>query len=910
MKCTKCHTDNPDTSRFCGNCATQLTRAGQPPPELTKTLESPVHVLTKGSFVAGKYRIIDEIGRGGMGVVYRAHDESINRDVAIKVLPPEFASDPDRLRRFEQEARAAGQLNHPNILVVYDVGAHEGAPYIITELLEGESLRDRLRSGSLPARKAVETTVQIAQGLAAAHEKHIIHRDLKPDNIFIMKDGHAKILDFGLAKLAAPRSSDELAEAATLTEATQAGMVLGTVGYMSPEQVLGKPLDARSDLFSLGVMLYEMLSGDRPFHKGSAPETMAAILKEEPPDLAETGKSVPPGLDRIVRHCLEKEPSSRFQSARDVSFALESLSQSTTATTGLPRPTIGKKKLAMITLGVILLAASYAGLFLWTNLSVRASVPSYKRITLRHGTVLSARFTPDFQSVVYSAAWGGKPAELFMQRVASADARPLGVSDTSIKVVGTAGGSVAVVRGNAFAKPLKSTLAQLPLEGGTSRDLLKDVTDGDWDRNGTQFAVVRIVKGRQRLEYPVGKVLLETTGLEGIASPSISPDGTRIAFVFHPNGSIDPAGDICVVDLAGRRQTLSKGWLRIMEGATAWSPDGQEVWFSATRTWSRHELNAVTLSGHERLVARLPENLVLQDIASDGRVLIVSGQNPRLELRGRMAGDAGEQDLSWLDGTVSPILAPDGTQMVFQEVGDHGGSMPITYHWRVDGSLPKRIGEGTPCAVSPDWTTALVWWGSGLKDALNLVPTGAGETRTLARGSIHTYFFAVWHPDGKRIVSVGSDAEGQTWLFVQDASGGLPQPFARLGGIPPWAWLQFTPDGRFIAAIQKEGEPYVLLPIGGGEARLIPFLKAGETPVVFGDDSRSLFLVDNTMAVPMQLYRLDLISGKREPWLELAPPDRTGVLYANGPWLTANGRFYAYNIVRQLSDLFLVEGLK
>jgi hypothetical protein len=851
----------------------------------------------------GPYEIVATLGAGGMGEVFRARDTRLGRDVAVKVIRARFAADADQLRRFEKEARAAAQLDHPNILVVHDVGSHEGSPYIVSELLEGESLREKL-GAPLPPKKAVEYAIQVAHGLAAAHEKGIVHRDFKPENLFVTKDGRVKILDFGVAKLVQPTPpSISLTEAPTAAPATDVGVIMGTVGYMSPEQVLGKPLDSRSDLFSLGVVLYEMLCGKRPFQKETAPETMAAILREEPAEFSATNLTVPPGLDRIVRHCLEKDASNRFQSARDIAFALESLSQTTTAGTAPLRAPVRKRRVAVAAFGIALLAVYSGGLFTWGEKAGRTPVPSFKRITFRHGAVHSARFTPDYHSVVYSASWEGRQRELFVQRLASADARPLGV--TNALVAGTAGGDVAILRFDTESST-RLTLAQLPLEGGTPRDLLKDLESATWDRSGNRSAIVRVVKGGQRLEYPVGKVLLETKGLETLAQPCVSPDGMQIALYLMPNGYMSNEGDICVIDASGQKRTLSKRWNETR--GLAWSSDGNEVWFSATRAGFSQGLHAVTLSGRERLVARPPGNIVLQDIAPDGRVLLTFGQGRRYELRGRMAGDNAERNLSWLDGTFSPVLSPDGTQMLFQEWGEGGGVKDSTFHWRMDGSTPKRLGDGDPTGVSPDWTTALVLVGTRENSELKLVPIGAGETITLPRGSIHIYDWALWHPDGKRIVIAGSDAGGETWLFVQDLAGGLPRPISKMA--VPRPWMPFSRDGRFIAASSGAGTPWVLYPIDGGQTHPIPFLKADETPIVFSDDGRSLFLMVNVLNFPLRVLRLDLETGKRDLWLELAPPDRAGVLGFNGPWLTPNGRFYAYNCWRQLSDLYVVEGLR
>src|SRR5215472_12572877 len=292
----------------------------------------------------GPFAIQAHLGAGGMGEVYRARDARLGRDVAIKVLPASFASDADRLRRFEQEARAVAALNHPNILAVHDIGAQDGTPYIVTELLEGRTLREQLDDGALPVRKALDYAEQISQGLAAAHGRGIIHRDLKPENVFCTKDGRVKILDFGLAKQALSPAAHAAATMSgeTIPDAqTEPGQVMGTVGYMSPEQVRGAPADHRSDIFSLGAILYEMLSGKRAFKRDTAAETMTAILKEEPPELSGTNPSIAPGLDRIVHRCLEKEPAQRFQSASDLGYAIEALS-GTTKSVALPEPAVRK----------------------------------------------------------------------------------------------------------------------------------------------------------------------------------------------------------------------------------------------------------------------------------------------------------------------------------------------------------------------------------------------------------------------------------------------------------------------------------------------------------------------------------------------------------------------------------------
>src|ERR1700676_839805 len=309
----------------------------------------------------GPYEIVSSLGAGGMGEVYRARDQSLDREVAIKVLPKELASDPDRLRRFEQEARAAAALNHPNILAVYGFSSTEDhAPYLIAELLQGQTLRERLQQGEIAVRKTVEFALQTARGLAAAHARGIVHRDLKPENLFLTRDGVVKILDFGLAKLTGPVATGPQGSVATVS-VTEPGVVLGTVGYMSPEQVRGLALDYRTDIFSLGAILYEMLSGRRAFQGTTAADTMSAILKEEPAELSSTGRNLPPALGRIVHRCLEKDPVERFQSAHDLAFNLELVSRDESGSGAAMALPAGKSRRSLIAALVALVVIGAAG---------------------------------------------------------------------------------------------------------------------------------------------------------------------------------------------------------------------------------------------------------------------------------------------------------------------------------------------------------------------------------------------------------------------------------------------------------------------------------------------------------------------------------------------------------------------
>lgn len=573
----------------------------------------------------GPYEVVAPAGAGGMGEVYRARDTRLNREVAVKVLPTEFSRDPDRLHRFQQEAQAVASLNHPNIMAIHDFGEHERSPYIVAELLEGETLRERLRGGALPARKATDYAEQIARGLAAAHEKGIVHRDLKPENIFITRDGRVKILDFGLAKLARPEGIPAT-DAATLVSQTEPGVVMGTVGYMSPEQVKGQTADHRSDLFSFGAILYEMLSGRRAFRGETSVETMSAILKEDPPELTETNRSVPPAMEGIVRHCLEKNPEERFQSARDVAFNLQSLSGSTSQVAAIAPVRRSAARVGRIAAIAVLSLGAMAAVF-WAGRSLRpAPSPSFKPLTFRRGTVTAARFAPDGQNVIYSAAWEGSPhPELFSTRIDGVASRPLDVSDADLLAISPQG-EMALLQHwrRTIAWQRTGMLARLPLSGGAPKEMLDGVQDADWAGDGARLAVIR--SGPQyQLEFPLGHVLA-TVSSGWFSYPRISPDQQHIAFFEHPVG--DDRGDVCVVDLVGHKRVLSAGWSSL--DGLAWTPSGSEVWFAGSNTGSSRALYAVSLSGRVRPVLRVPGSLLLHDIAPDGRVLLQQDDSRRL----------------------------------------------------------------------------------------------------------------------------------------------------------------------------------------------------------------------------------------------------------------------------------------
>src|SRR5246127_3790641 len=550
--------------------------------------------LTAGTKL-GPYEIQSSIGAGGMGEVYKARDKRLNRDVAIKVLPASFSADSDRLQRFAQEARAAAALSHPNILSIFDIGEDGGAPYVVSELLEGETLRDRLRNGALAPRKAIDYAAQVARGLAAAHEKVIVHRDLKPENIFITNDGRVKILDFGLAKLTRPEA-DESSETLTQQVGTDAGTVMGTVGYMAPEQVRGKPADARSDIFAFGAILYEMLSGKRAFRGDSSADTMSAILKEDPPELSETNRNVSPALERIVRHCLEKNPAERFQSAQDVAFNLEPLTDISTPSRGGMRPLTEEKtarRWLLPVLGGLLLLASWAVVYRWAHRGAAAtSNPTFNEVTFRNGTIWAARFAPDGQTVLYGAAWEGQPQEIFSTRADSSDSRSLGLPPAQVLSISSKGEmAISLHPTNVGGFGQVGTLARVPLAGGAPREVVDKVLWADWTPDGQSLAVARETDTRNaRLEFPPGNVIYEPLGW--VSHVRFSPKGDLLAIADHISGGDD--GRVVIVDTHGNHKTSSSFYSSV-EGL-AWSPNGKEVWFSAVPVGSARSIYALDLS--------------------------------------------------------------------------------------------------------------------------------------------------------------------------------------------------------------------------------------------------------------------------------------------------------------------------
>src|SRR6266851_5028678 len=836
----------------------------------------------------GPYKIVALIGSGGMGEVYRARDTRLLRDVALKTLPVSFTNDPERLRRFEQEARAVAALNHPNIISVYDVGAADGVHYIVSELLEGETLRQRITPTGMPARKAIELGVQLANGLATAHEQGIVHRDPKPENIFITRSGRLKILDFGLAKLRKPQSLNETVDATVAAE-TSAGQVLGTVGYMSPAQVRGDIADHRSDIFSFGSILYEMLNGQRAFKRNTGAETMTAILNEDPPEFSVKSGAIAPALERIVHHCMEKQPGQRFQSAHDIAFDLESVS----SISGAAAPAVATKQnqwlrpalAGLVVLGIGLVAGA------WLRPGAEQVHPKLHRITFRRGTIWSARFTPD-GNLLFGAAWEGRPIEVFAAQAGSTESRPLGMEATDILSISRSG-ELAVSTHRHWGEGFENTgmLARAPQGGGAPRDIADGVEYADWAPNGENLAVVRRVGGTERLEYPLGKVLYETAGW--VSHPRVSPDGKFVAFVDHPYER-DDDGFIAVVDQAGNKKTLTGEFVSAQ--GVAWWPTGNEVWFTGTTSGSSRELHAVTLAAKERLVYLGTGTLTLHDISKDGRVLF-SRDDLRAGMIGMAPGETKERDLSWHDWSVPRDISDDGKLVSFDETGEAGGETGGLYVRRTDGSPAVRLGDGRSPTLSPDGKRVLALTSNAQRRVIEL-PTGAGESRAISTGDVHVHQ-AFFFPDARHILEVGNVAGGHGLkLWVQGVDENAPRALT-----PEGVSLNYrsciSPDGKRVAAQDPEGK-ITIYPIGEGTPVVVPSVQAGDVPVQWTPDGKSLLV--GRREVPSPIFTIDLATGQRKLLRSFSPADPTGLFSNAPPGFSRDLKSYVYTYQRITSD--------
>ncbi len=846
----------------------------------------------------GPYEVISPLGAGGMGEVYRARDTRLDRDVAIKVLPPAFAADADRRARFEREAKAIAALSHPNILAIHDTGTHDGQMFVVTELLEGQTLGATLRAGALPTRKAIDIGVQIARGLAAAHDKGIVHRDLKPENVFLLHDGQVRILDFGVAKLVRPSGADEPTAA---DAGTGLGLVVGTIGYMAPEQVRGEPIDHRADIFALGVVVHEMLSGTPPFARDTTPEILTAILKDDAPALP---SSVTPVVERVVRRCLEKRREERFHSAHDLGLAFDLLSTMTVTgqTPAAPQPVRAVPRRTALVYGassLALLASGVAG-GMFLDRRLRPTVPpSFRRLTFRRGVIRSARFSPDGQTILYGALWDGDGCRVHTVRVDSPESRPLDLPDANVLAISRSGEVALAVGSHSVGLFTYGTLARVPIAGGPPRHMLPDVKFADWSPDGSDLAIVRRVDGRDRLEFPIGKILVQPpAGVDmGLSFARVSADGRRVAFV-QCRAPESLVGRVAIVDQTGTVTPLSREYLNIH--GLAWK--GDDIWYTAAdeRPLFR-ALSAVTPRGTRRTITRMPGNATLWDVSPDGRLLLAHTDD-RAVVIAHVPGDVADRDLSWLDSSWVADLSLDGRLLLFTETGQGSGAESSTYLRGTDGSPAVRLGAGRAVALSPDTRWALCLSSVLPSPYLDLLPTGVGEARRIP-GDGFTYTGAQWL-DGNRIIVSALAPGQQARLYVHELKTGQQHPITP-EAVDAWT---LSPNGSTIAA--RGPDPMIrLYPTDGSAPREVAGLSGHEVPVAWINEGLLVTRPGDPASPLGDVYRVDLATGRQELWKNILPRDRAGIFTFLTLRVTPDGRSQAYTWHRSLSNLYVAEGL-
>jgi hypothetical protein len=855
----------------------------------------------------GPYEVVALIGAGGMGEVYRALDTRLGRDVAVKVLPASFAADPERLRRFEQEARAVASLSHPNILAVHDIGEHARQRFMVSELLDGESLRELLTRGALPQRKAIDYAVQIAHGLAAAHGKDIAHRDLKPDNIFITREGRVKILDFGLAKtvqkLAGTRADDGLTAMTGLAPATDVGAVLGTVGYMSPEQVRGGQVDGRSDIFSFGAVLYEMLTGVRAFKRDTAAETMTAILNEDPPELSLAGPAIAPALERTVRHCLEKSPEQRFQSARDLAFDLESFSTLTPAAATSAATAKGSKRWwYALAAAALLVLGAVAG---WrATLGARPPAGSqFRQVTYRRGELDDARFTPDGQTILYTAALEGAEPEIYTVAAKAIGGHSLGINNARLLAVSSRGElAIALAPEVVGSILLPGDLARTFGDNGAPKPEIANVEAADFHPDGSALAIVRWVPGEQmsQLEYPIGKVVYRDHAINDIR---FSPNGQYLAFITHET-IYDDRGTLVVLRSTGEKVITSRIFESIQ--GLSWSASGEEVWVSSPL--ESGEIHAMTLSGKLRVPLAVPGRVRLLDIAANGQLLVTQGIARRGMVVSSQNGQA-ERDLSWLDFSFGRALSGDGKMILFEEEGSEAERYTVFVR-NVDGSPAVAIGEGYGLAISPDKNWALAQKLTEPAPELWLLPVGPGEARRMNPASLIPSTAAGFLSDGKRIVYVAHQAGRPLRTWLQDISGGTPRPITEEGTT---GWL-VSPDDKWLLtglriSYTRLRNP-VLVPVAGGSPQKAAGIQPDESVLGWTSDGQ-LYVepVADDKRMTLHLVKVNPLTGARTAWRDLPKP-AIGGIYPDPPLISPDGASYLYDYSLRLHDIYTVSGVR
>jgi Tol biopolymer transport system component len=779
--------------------------------------------LTAGTKL-GPYEIVAPLGAGGMGEVYRARDTKLGRDVAVKVLPERLSQDADALARFEREARAVAALSHPNILAIFDLALEEGRSYAVTELLDGETLRERLSEGALPTRKAVGYALQVVRGLAAAHEKGIVHRDLKPENVFVTRDGRVKILDFGLAKL---METTEPGETRSPTLApTQPGVVMGTVGYMSPEQVRARPVDHRTDIFSFGAILYEMLSGERAFRGDSQAETMTAIVREEPPELTELAKNVPAGLDRVVRRCLEKNPEERFHSAHDLGIALETFAEATSGSAAAlmapkalrPRLPLAFGLIAALAALALLAAVGYLSGYRLTRRPAAAPRPTFEQLTFQAGVEEAPNLSPDGKTFLFVSEEAGN-ADIYVQRVGGRNATNLTKDspDADLQPAFSPDGSRIAFRSEREG-------GGIFLMGATGESVrrLSDVGfDPAWSPDGKTIAVAAegvkdplarsAVSKLWLLNAETGEKRLVTEG--DAVQPSWSPGGRRIAYWGLPTGS--GQRDLWTVAAGGAEKPVRITNDDAVDWNPFWSPDGKLLYFASDRDGTMG-LFRIAIDEETGKATGEPEPIGTPSLWSgyfsasrDGRQIAYQSRAESSTIEwsafDRVAGKMVGEPEPILRGSLlvrNLDVSPDGRWIAFAT----RGRQEDIFLMRSDGSGIKQLTNDAFKDRAPVWSPdgkQIAFYSNRVfrYEIWSVRPDGSGLTQ-LTRGHGEGIAYPTWSPDGSTVAFWDNET---TYLYPLAAAAGAPRVLPKPGDEIFFA-IGWSPDGKWLGGkTSKDG---------------------------------------------------------------------------------------------------------
>ena len=840
------------------------------------------------------YRVDREIGAGGMATVYLAQDVRHDRKVAIKVLHPELSA-VIGAERFLAEIKTTAALQHPHILPLFDSGTADGLLFYVMPFVDGETLRARLtREKQLPVADAIRITREVANALDYAHRRGIIHRDIKPENV-LLHEGQALVADFGIALAVQSAGGQRM---------TQTGLSLGTPQYMSPEQAMGeREIGARSDVYSLGAVAYEMLVGEPPFVGPTTQAVFAKVMTEDARPLIPQRRSVPPEVEAAILRALEKLPADRFGSAAEFSAALD---RPLPPTGHHPRasrqaPRSAWRSFAPWVIGIAAaLAVGYAAGSAGRGGS--GSDVVYSQKTFADYAIYNARFAPDGKTIVYSATPEGLIPELFVVRPDYPDPQPLGVPQSHVLSISSQGEMAVLVRAQLAAHRLMiGTLARMPVGGGAPRELVDGVREATWSPDGSALAVIRQVGGTDRLEYPVGKVLVEVSGY--LSDPAFSRDGKHIAFAEHPL-RYDNRGVIAIVDLSGKKTVLTRSGYSAVEG-TAWSTSGDEILFSASDTASHQmDVRAVSLEGEERSVLNGPGDLTVQDIAPDGR-LLVTRENQIHTVLVRGPGQTQARDLGWLDYTFGPALSPDGSMLAFSDASSAGGVNYSVMLRRTDGGRAARLGEGWPAEFSRDGKSVVAIVPT-TPAKIVIYPTGAGSERVVPSGTLEGISHAAWGPGEQSVIACGNEKGKPPACYVVPLAGGGPRPAPFAGDARASSGARASPDGTMFVT-QSSSEMAHLHPVAGGPSRPVPGFVKGDGVLRWSPDSRALWV---RKTGSFRVERIDVATGARSLVIDIPMPRGSDIRSVGTLRLADDPAVHAYQVAKKTSQLFMVEGVR